>query len=110
MIEFFQSQMDYIYFFYGLSFIFLGIVCFLMKRQFKTGPTWALLGIFGILHGLNEWAELIAIIFSNIGKWFTILQFILLASSFFFFFLFLRNKYNKKKKNYKNNIFFFFFF
>jgi len=101
MIEFFQSQMDYIYFFYGLSFIFLGIVCFLMKRQFKTGPTWALLGIFGILHGLNEWAELIAIIFSNIGKWFTILQFILLASSFFFLFEFARNNYNKNNNIYK---------
>ncbi|EKD43282.1 MAG: Sensor protein [uncultured bacterium] len=98
MIEFFQSQIDYIYFFYGLSFIFLGIVCFLMKKQFKTGPTWALLGIFGILHGLNEWAELTNIIFYNIGSWFAILQFLLLTSSFIFLFEFARNNYNSNNK------------
>lgn len=99
MIEFFQSQMDYIYFFYGLSFIFLGVVCFLMKRQYKTGPAWFLLGMFGVSHGLNEWVELIKLIFGDIGNWFTILRLTLLLTSFFFLFEFARNNHNNNNKN-----------
>jgi signal transduction histidine kinase/HAMP domain-containing protein len=53
--------MQTIFFFYGLAFIVMGLVIFLMpKRNDLLGLSedlW-LLGLFGLLHGANEWVDL----------------------------------------------------
>lgn len=57
MSEFFTSQMDYVYFVYGFSFFFFALVCYLNYRiEQKSYSLW--LAIFGVAHGLLEWAWL----------------------------------------------------
>ncbi len=96
MMEFFRAQMDYIYFIYGLSFILLGVVCFLTKSKYKAGPVWILLGMFGFTHGLLEWFDLIKLVFGDLGLWFRILRLVLLTSSFILLFEFARDNNNNK--------------
>jgi diguanylate cyclase (GGDEF)-like protein len=57
--------MTYIYFFYGLSFFTLGIsVIFYPKRgsEFRIAKTIVFIALFGIFHGLHEWAEMFGLI------------------------------------------------
>jgi PAS domain S-box-containing protein len=97
MQTFFQAQLDFVYFFYGLAFVFLGIVCFLIKRQYKFGPPWQWLGWFGILHGFNEWADMVNLIIIN-QDWFTIPRLFLLTISFLCLVEFARQDFNNRKK------------
>lgn len=64
MYEFLQSRFDYIYFLYGLSFMFLGICTTLIAREKKTNLPWFYLSAFAFLHSINEWMEMVKI---NIG-------------------------------------------
>jgi PAS domain S-box-containing protein len=62
MAEFLQSQLDYIYFFYGSAFLLLiPISLFLGRRSYCKLP-WIWLGWFGALHGVNEGLDLLALI------------------------------------------------
>jgi len=51
-----------IFFFYGLAFLVMGITIFLMPKKNDlldlSEDLW-LVGLFGILHGLNEWVDLL---------------------------------------------------
>ncbi|MDD5225887.1 MAG: ATP-binding protein [Candidatus Omnitrophica bacterium] len=53
--------MQTIFFFYGLAFIVMGVVIFAMPKKNDllglSEDLW-LVGLFGILHGLNEWVDL----------------------------------------------------
>jgi PAS domain S-box-containing protein len=61
MVEFLSSQLDYIFFFYGLAFLFLVPIClFLGRRSFLKLP-WIWLVWFGALHGVHEWLDLLAL-------------------------------------------------
>ena len=57
--------MTTIFFFYGLSFIVMGVLIFTMpKRQDLldlSDDLW-LLGLFGISHGVNEWLDMLILI------------------------------------------------
>jgi diguanylate cyclase (GGDEF)-like protein len=57
---FFERQMDYIFFIYGLAFLIMAAVCITMRREERRLP-WVYLGLFGVTHGFNEWLDLIAI-------------------------------------------------
>ncbi len=61
MADFFKSQMDYIFFFYGLSFILLLPLCHFLNRRSQRFLPWVWLGLFGLAHGLNEWLDLLAL-------------------------------------------------
>lgn len=61
MAEFFRTQLDYIFFFYGLAFILLGAACFAIARGGPREPPWAVLGSSGIVHGVNEWLKMFAL-------------------------------------------------
>ncbi|MFH0941091.1 MAG: ATP-binding protein, partial [Candidatus Omnitrophota bacterium] len=78
-----KFQLDYIYFFYGASFVFLGAVCFsILKRSPGSGSiSWFWLGSFGFLHGIHEWIEIIAIALGD-ALWFKALRLTLLLFSF----------------------------
>lgn len=61
MGNFLDLQLDYLFFFYGLSFfLFAAISFFLWKLKYSDFP-WFWLGLFGITHGLNEWLDLISV-------------------------------------------------
>ncbi|HCE42981.1 MAG TPA: hypothetical protein DET40_05495 [Lentisphaeria bacterium] len=87
MAEFMVSQMDYIIFFYGLGFILLGAVC-LFIRISSPFPI-KLLGVFGLVHGISEWLDLVAI---SLGDWetFYFIRLSVMALSFVFLFEFGR--------------------
>ncbi|MEI6915492.1 MAG: GGDEF domain-containing protein, partial [Armatimonadota bacterium] len=61
------EQLDYIYFFYGLGFILLAAICFLSpffdKKQ--SALPWMWLGFFGLIHGLSEWQDMLALSLGN---------------------------------------------
>jgi hypothetical protein len=60
MTKFFQSQLDFVFLFYGLAFVILAAVCLGGKRG-KDAIPWHWLGLFGLAHGLNEWLDLVAL-------------------------------------------------
>ncbi|NTV29948.1 MAG: response regulator [Candidatus Omnitrophica bacterium] len=61
MHTFFTEQMDYIFFIYGLAFFLLSVVCLLLRQQSRTTIPWHWLGLFGLIHGVNEWLDMLAI-------------------------------------------------
>jgi diguanylate cyclase (GGDEF)-like protein len=57
--------MIYIYFFYGLSFFTLGIsIIFYPKKgsEFRIAKTLVFMALFGIFHGIQEWAEMFGLL------------------------------------------------
>jgi PAS domain S-box-containing protein len=61
MAEFLQSQLDYIFFSYGLAFLLLALICLFLKRRSYRKLPWIWLVWFGALHGVNEWLDLLAL-------------------------------------------------
>lgn len=55
MAAFFESQLDFIYFFYGLAFLIMAVSCFYVRPAGDRGLPWKWLGVFGVLHGACEW-------------------------------------------------------
>lgn len=55
MSEFFKSQMDYVFFIYGLGFIILSAVTYNMTGDSEDAPKWKYLGLFGLFYGIHEW-------------------------------------------------------
>ena len=62
MREFFQAQMDYVFFFYGLGFVLFAGVAFLLWRKEKLSY-WFWLFLFGLMHGLNKWCDMLMVSF-----------------------------------------------
>lgn len=99
MIDFFKSQMDYIYFLYGLGFFSLATVCFLLVKTHDKKLRWFWLGLFGLVHAVNEWLDLFALMYGD-GSFFKLVRLAFLAVSFLFLFEFGRASFNilHKKK------------
>jgi|GEM_PF-3707713 len=56
------QQMDYICLIYGLSFFIMGITCLRLVWHPERPPLpWTWLYLFGILHGVNEWMDMVAL-------------------------------------------------
>lgn len=83
MYNFFNTQMDYIYFLYGLAFILLGIACFSGKSDRNSIVPWVWLGIFALVHGSMEWMELLSITLQD-SPGFSILRSVVMTVSFAF--------------------------
>jgi PAS domain-containing protein len=81
MTTFFQGQMDYIFFFYGLAFIGLGVVAHILSREVNQRLPWGWLALFGLTHGANEWLDLMALVEGD-GVWFGALRWGIMAASF----------------------------
>lgn len=58
MAEFLTSQLDYVFFVYGLALVLLGAVAISIPRVAPTRLPWAWLAAFALLHGLVEWLHL----------------------------------------------------
>jgi len=65
MAQFLQTQLDFIFFFYGLAFVLLGGVCFAIRRHSDQKLLWTLLGAFGLSHGASEWLDLSALVLGD---------------------------------------------
>jgi PAS domain S-box-containing protein len=65
MADFFKGQMDYILFFYGLAFLMLSVVCFLLTKAKVQRLPWVWLALFGVTHGLHEWFEIPPLVFGG---------------------------------------------
>ncbi len=61
MVEFLGSQLDYIFFFYGSSFLLLIPICLFLRRKSYRKLPWIWLVWFGALHGANEGLDLMAL-------------------------------------------------
>ena len=83
--SFFVTQLDYLYFLYGLLLMVLAVFCFVFGK--KPLP-WLYLALYGLLRGLSQWTALQAVSWS--GAVFPVLHLILTASAYFFLFEFGR--------------------
>jgi diguanylate cyclase (GGDEF)-like protein/hemerythrin-like metal-binding protein len=61
MAEFLTSQLDYIYFVYGLALVLLGAVCLSMSRETTSRAPWGLVAGFALTHGAVEWLQIVAL-------------------------------------------------
>ena len=57
----FLGQMDYIFFIYGLAFVLLSPICFFIPKSSKSSIPWNYLGFFALIHGINEWLDMLAL-------------------------------------------------
>ena len=79
--------MVYIYFIYGLSFFSFGLAVLLypkMSDSIEAVKNFWMLGVFGILHGINEWIDMFVFIEKSKPLSVEIVGFILLPLSFVF--------------------------
>ncbi|MDO8589257.1 MAG: EAL domain-containing protein [Armatimonadota bacterium] len=83
MAEFFEAQIDYIVFFYGLAFIILAATCLTLAKGRDRRLPWVWFGLFGITRGVSEWMDLLAFSLGD-SPLFVASQSILLALSFTF--------------------------
>ena len=81
MSAFFEAQLDFIFFFYGLAFILLGTVSFAIARIQGRQGSWAVLGMFAFAHGAGEWLDLTALIVGDTPL-FAAVRFLLMTGSF----------------------------
>ncbi len=59
--DYLSSQLDYIFFVYGAAFLVLAACCQVLTRTLPYSPLpWGWLALFGLLHGLNEWLDMLA--------------------------------------------------
>ena len=56
-----MSQLDYIFFIYGLAFLLLAAVLHTLRRDAPAGLWWPGLFWFSALHGANEWLDMAAL-------------------------------------------------
>lgn len=77
-----ESQLDFIFFFYGLSFILLGALCLVLARgrEDDRGTTIRLIGLFGCVHGANEWLDMLALIAGDSSEFLVVRAAVLTAS------------------------------
>ncbi|MCU0857145.1 MAG: sensor histidine kinase [Pontiellaceae bacterium] len=94
--QFIQRHMDVVFFFYGLAFFMLGVSVLFQVRKgsdFRIGKYLWLLAAFGLLHGVNEWLDLLlmtkAAVLSEQGTVVVqVARYVLGKSSYIFLFLF----------------------
>lgn len=89
IIDFFKGQYDYLYFFYGLALFFLAVICFNLEESRPQRLPWFLLGLFGLLHGINEWSRIPAITGGD-NNVFPVIRAIILGISYLFLLEFAR--------------------
>jgi PAS domain S-box-containing protein len=88
--QFFQQQLDYILFLYGFAFILLAAVCLIMHRERIGRLPWVWLGLFGLVHGITEWLEILVLSLGD-GTVFSAIRLGLMTLSFVLLFEFGRD-------------------
>ena len=81
MAAFFDMQLDFILFFYGLAFILLGATCVAIGRVNGRVESWSVLALFGFVHGGSEWLDLTALVIGDTAE-FALLRTMVMSASF----------------------------
>ncbi|MDO9413668.1 MAG: diguanylate cyclase [Pseudolabrys sp.] len=89
MATFLTSQLDFIFFFYGLAFLLFGAVVSAVSRSPNQTIPWPMLGAFAYIHGACEWFDLIALVVSDNPE-FALFRTVLMTVSFLALFEFAR--------------------
>ena len=90
--QWFQNNLDIVFFVYGLSFVVMGLaISFQPKKEseFSIAKILWLLAFFGITHGINEWLDMWAIIRGQ-NRGLDLVRWFALVISYFFLFEFGR--------------------
>lgn len=91
------KNLDIVFLIYGLSFFVLGLTIFLQpphKSVFKLIHILWLLGLFGLIHGINEWLDMITLIKAHDSYIWNLARTVVLTISFIFLFEFGRRLFN----------------
>lgn len=83
-----NSQLDFIFFFYGFAFILLGATCFAVRGR-TPGEVWTTLGLFGFVHGATEWLDLSALVIGD-APVFAVIRTAVMTASYIFLLEFAR--------------------
>ncbi|MBF0500973.1 MAG: response regulator [Candidatus Riflebacteria bacterium] len=89
MTSFLVSQLDYIFFLYGLAFLLLAVAAYALNRLPEVPVRWGFLCLFGITHGLNEWLDMLVLGLGD-SESFMRVRIALLGISFLFLLEFVR--------------------
>lgn len=81
MATFLTSQLDYVFFVYGLALALLGAVCLSMSRETRSRAPWGLVAGFAFIHGAVEWLQIVALTMGD-SPAFLLVRTLLLAASF----------------------------
>ena len=81
MNAFFTSQMDYIFFVYGFSFLLLAVTLYFLCRSQSAYPFLKWIALFAFMHGATEWMDMIALNFWNNAP-FRVVRLVFLTLSF----------------------------
>ena len=91
---FFLRQLDYVYFVYGFAFVVLAAVCAMLQQRNTFKLPWIWFGLFGFMHGINEWLEMSAMSLGD-SKPFAITRVAMLGIAFIFLVEFARDSWFK---------------
>jgi diguanylate cyclase (GGDEF)-like protein/PAS domain S-box-containing protein len=75
------QQLDLVFFIYGLAFLLLAGVCAGLWGQEREVLPWKWLALFGLIHGINEWLDLLALSAGD-GRALAAVRLMTLAGSF----------------------------
>ncbi|MBF0467123.1 MAG: hypothetical protein HQK94_18810 [Nitrospirae bacterium] len=62
IVQFFRHNMDHVFLVYGFAFMSMGVAISVLHRtdgQFKLSKVIWLLSSFAVLHGINEWIDML---------------------------------------------------
>ncbi len=83
------TQLDYVFFLYGLAFVLLGATTLLLGARKPGALPWGWLGLFAICHGANEWLDMLGLVLWT-GPASSVVRLALMVVSFLFLFEFAR--------------------
>ncbi len=83
MNNWFQGQMDYIFFFCGLAFIGLGVICYVLSKEVNQRLPWVWLALFGFAYGLSELLDFMVLAWPDWG-WLSACRWAIMTGSFLF--------------------------
>jgi PAS domain S-box-containing protein len=76
-----NGQLDYIFFTYGFAFLLLSAILWGRVQSARERLPWSWLAWFGLLHGMNEWLDMLAICLGD-STAFKVVRLAFLATSF----------------------------
>ncbi|HAH31847.1 MAG TPA: hypothetical protein DCL44_05985 [Elusimicrobia bacterium] len=99
--HFFQTNLDIVFFVYGMAFLLMGIAILLQPKKLSklslAHDIW-LLAMFGLTHGINELLDMWAITRGS-SEVFAIIRWVILVTSYIFLFAFGRRFFEGNFKN-----------
>jgi PAS domain S-box-containing protein len=81
MTDFFSTYLDYILFFCGMAFTMLAGMTFPLARIENENLPWKYMGMFGLLYGISEWLDMLALRLGDVPV-FAAIRLVIMAAGF----------------------------